>query len=310
MTDSQPESFLREPTSLVTILAPAKINLILRILDRCPDGYHNLWSIMHTVGLEDTIRIQLSVDRDDIQLHCDSEHLVADRNNLVYRAALAVLDRTQRSIGLEIELEKRIPMGAGLGGGSSDAAATILGLNRLLGLGWSRAQMAEIGQTLGSDVPFFLFAPSALVAGRGEIVKPVRIEGEKWTVLVNPGFGVETRWAYHELASTRGAVRSLSSVHRSLEQGEFVTWKQIAEAAENDFESPVFSHHGILREIKQALLSHGAEIALLSGSGATVFGVFPNEAQARQAQAWCASMPRCTVYVVPACSTALAVLDG
>lgn len=265
---------------------------------------------MQTVALEDTIRIRLALHRDDVQLRCDSELLGADQSNLVFRAAVAVLERIKRTIGLEIELNKQIPMGAGLGGGSSDAAATILGLDRLLGLGWSRAQMAEVGQTLGSDVPFFLFAPSALVAGRGETVKPIRIEGEKWTVLVNPGFGIETKWAYQELTSTRGTVSPLSSRQRELGQRETVTWEQIAEAAENDFESPVFSHHGNLREIKYLLLSHGAEIALLSGSGATVFGVFPDEAQARQAHARCFSLPGCKAFVVPTCSTALVALGS
>ena len=109
-------------------------------------------------------------------------------------------------------------MGAGLGGGSSDAAATIIGLNRLLQLGWSKAQMAEIGQPLGSDVPFFLFAPSAVVAGRGEAVEPIALEGRRWVLLVNPGFGVETKWAYQELAATRGVVRPLSAGHAELDR--------------------------------------------------------------------------------------------
>ncbi len=193
-------------------------------------------------------------------------------------------------------------MGAGLGGGSSDAAATILGLNRLLQLGWSDAQMADVGQPLGSDVPFFLFAPSAFVTGRGETVKPVTIGGTRWAVLVNPGFGVETKWAYQELAATRGAVRPLSSLHADLERYTHATWVQLAAAAENDFESPVFARHGTLREIKQALLARGAELALLSGSGATVFGLFQDEDAARRAQAQFAREKHLKVFVVPTCS--------
>lgn len=290
------------PLSSVTVFAPAKVNLILRILDRRPDGYHNLWSIMQTVALEDELHIALAPERQDIQLRCDTEQLAADRSNLVYRAAVAVLERARRTIGLDIRLLKRIPMGAGLGGGSSDAAATILGLNRLLQLGWSDAQMADVGQPLGSDVPFFLFAPSAFVTGRGETVKPVTIGGTRWAVLVNPGFGVETKWAYQELAATRGAVRPLSSLHADLERHTHTTWVQLAAAAENDFEPPVFARHGALLEIKQALLARGAELALLSGSGATVFGLFQDEGAARRAQAQFARGKHLKVFVAPTCS--------
>ena len=120
--------------SEITVFAPAKINVILRILGRRPDGLHSLWSIMQTVALEDEVQIRLRADRQDIQLRCDATQLAADQNNLVYRAATEVLARAQQSIGLDIELRKRIPMGAGLGGGSSDAAATIIGLNHLLRL--------------------------------------------------------------------------------------------------------------------------------------------------------------------------------
>ncbi len=295
------------PSPAVTVSAPAKVNLILRILDRRPDGYHNLWSIMQTVGLEDELQIRLAPHRQDIQLYCDTDRLASDRSNLVHRAAVAVLERAQRSIGLEIQLLKRIPMGAGLGGGSSDAAATILGLNRLLQLGWSTAQMAEVGQPLGSDVPFFLFAPSSVVAGRGEAVKPIAIDGRRWVVLVNPGFGVETKWAYQELARTRETVRPLSQAHVDLDRQARANWAQLITAGENDFEAPVFARHEGLRQIKESLLSQGAEVALLSGSGATVFGLFSDEATARRTQAKFAEEKQHNVFVVPTCSGPLIV---
>ena len=288
--------------SEITIFAPAKINVILRILDRRPDGFHNLWSVMQTVALDDEVQIRLRADREGIRLTCDTAQLAADQSNLVYRAATEILARAQQSIGLDIELRKRIPMGAGLGGGSSDAAATIIGLNQLLQLKWSPGQMADAGQSLGSDVPFFLFAPSAYVAGRGEAVRPVVVEGARWVVLVNPGFGVNTKWAYQELAATRAAVRPLSLVQRELDRQSRVSWAQLIAAAENDFEAPVFAAHERLREIKQSLQDHGAEIALLSGSGATVFGVFADEARARQAQAQFAGENLMKVFVAPTCS--------
>ena len=292
----------QQSPSEITVFAPAKINVILRILDRRPDGFHNLWSIMQTVALEDEVQIRLRADRQDIQLRCDATQLATDQSNLVYRAAAAVLARAQQSIGLDIELRKRIPMGAGLGGGSSDAAATIIGLNHLLRLEWSLTQMADVGQSLGSDVPFFLFPPSAFVAGRGETDRPVVVEGARWVVLVNPGFGVNTKWAYQELAATRTVVTPLSLVQRELDRQSLVRWAQLIAAAENDFEAPVFAAQGKLREIKRSLQAHGAEIALLSGSGATVFGVFADEASARLAQAQFVSEGLINVFVVPTCS--------
>lgn len=306
MTKSQLGSSPQDSPS-VTVSAPAKINLILRILDRRTDGYHNLWSIMQTVALEDELRIRLTPHAGEIRLTCDAQTLAVDRSNLVYKAASAVLDRVQQPVGVDIDLCKRIPMGAGLGGGSSDAAATIVGLNHLLQLGWSKAQMTDIGQPLGSDVPFFLYAPSAVVAGRGEVVKPIVIEGRRWALLVNPGFAVETRWAYQELAATRGRIRSLSAGHSELNQDRRVSWAQLAAAAENDFEAPVFGRYPMLRDIKQTLRAQGAELALLSGSGATVFGLFPDESAARQAQKQFAPDTSLNVFVVSTCSGPLAI---
>jgi 4-diphosphocytidyl-2-C-methyl-D-erythritol kinase len=283
----------------ITVLAPAKINLVLRILDRRPDGFHNLWSIMHTVGLEDELQIGLQPEREDIQLSCAAADLASDRTNLVYRAAAAVMERLPKPVGLSIRLRKRIPMGAGLGGGSSDAAATLLGLNRLLQLEWPLADLAEIGQTLGSDVPFFLFAPSAVVTGRGETVRPVSMKGAGWAVLVNPGYGVNTKWAYQQLAATRGTVRPLSESHRRLDGQSTVTWEQVTAVGENDFEAPVFAAHPDLEDIKQSLLLGGASLALLSGSGATVFGLFADQPTAQRAAAQCVLNQKLKVFVVP-----------
>jgi len=256
---------------------------------------------MQTVALVDEVRLRLS-HTGQVRLRCDSSELSGDHNNLVHKAAVAVLERARTTVGLEIELRKTIPLGAGLGGGSSDAAATIVGLNRLLQLGWSTMQMRDIAQMLGSDVPFFLFAPSAIVTGRGEVVKPVAVQGVRWAVLVNPGFGVETRWAYHELAASRQGVTPLSDRQQVLDEQSQVDWRQLKAAAENDFEAPVFAKHPSLEKVKQALLSHGAEIALLSGSGATVFGLFGDEQSARHARTEFLSDSRLKTFVVPTCS--------
>src|SRR6185312_14697443 len=262
---------------------------------------HNLWSIMHTVALEDAVTMRASSQR-GIRLACNVGGLSVDHTNLVWRAASAVLDRAQLSVGVDIELYKRVPMGAGLGGGSSDAAATILGLNQSLQLGWAREKMAEVGHALRSDVAFFLFAPSAIVSGRGESVRPVTIEGGRWIVLVKPAFGIETKWAYQELAATRNGVRPLSADHGELDRCNRITWRHLATAAENDFEAPVFGKHPLLGDIKRSLLKLGAEFALLSGSGATVFGLFAEESTARRAGADLGQDSALNLFVVPTCS--------
>jgi len=262
---------------------------------------------MQTVALEDEVHLRLSPSG-QVRLRCDSAELLGDHNNLVHKAAVAVLERAARpAVGLDIELSKTIPLGAGLGGGSSDAAATIVGLNRLLRLGWSQMDMREVAQTLGSDVPFFLFAPSAVVAGRGEVVKPVTVRGVRWLVLVNPGFGVETGWAYRELAASRQGVTPLSDGHRLLDERTEVDWGQLKAAVENDFEAPVFAKYPALGQIKRTLLSRGAEVALLSGSGATVFGLFVDERSARLAQSEFLSDRGLKTFVVPTCSGPLTV---
>ncbi len=295
MTNLSPASISR-PLS-IRVFAPAKINLVLRILDRRMDGYHNLWSLMQTVRVEDEITLALTSAHSGVTLRCDEPSLKTDDSNLVSRAAMAVMEQSGRTGGLDITLAKRIPMGAGLGGGSSDAAATIIGLNQLFRLGWSAEQMAHIGQTLGSDVSFFFFAPSATVAGRGEQVAPIRIKGTRWVVLVNPGFPVETKWAYQQLTANRAGVVPLSQSHAMLEQASELGWEQVLEAAENDFEGPVFKAYPLLQEIKHRLLALEADVALLSGSGATVFGVFRDEAKARQAQALFMNEPQFKVFV-------------
>lgn len=306
MTERTAESVVKD-SSVITIFAPAKVNLILRVLDRRSDGYHNLWSIMQTVGLEDEVSIRVAPQRSDILLQCDDSSLRTDHTNLVYRAAAAVLGRSGKTIGLEIHLTKRIPMGAGLGGGSSDAAATIIGLTHLLGLGWTSAQMADVGQALGSDVPFFCYAPAAIVSGRGEGVRPIQLIGNRWIVLVNPGFPVETKWAYQQLSQGRRSIDPLSDQLRQLEKSDCLSWCEVLSQAINDFEAPVFMAHPVLREVKEKLLSEGAESALLSGSGATVFGVFQDEASATNAARCFSGRSNLKVFSVPACSGPLSM---
>ncbi len=289
----------------VIVRAPAKVNLCIRVFDRLPNGYHELWSLMHSVDLFDQLRIQLNPDHDRIQLTCDNAALPVDQGNLVYRAAEAVLRRAERSVGVDIVLRKVIPLAAGLGGGSSDAAAAIYGLAHLLKLEWGMPEMCEVGAALGSDISFFFHVPCAMVRGWGQEVAPCFIKGKRWVVLVNPGFPIQTKWAYEQLTSHRSERLPLSPWAESAERQLEVSWEDVITAMENDFELSLFCVYPILHYIKERLGALGAQAALLSGSGATVFGVFdtPEGAQTaadqlRQDTQWC-------VFTVPMGTTDL-----
>ena len=270
----------------IIVQAPAKVNLCIRVLDRLPNGYHELWSLMHSVDVFDQLRIRLNPHHDRIQLTCDNAGLPVDHGNLVYRAAKGVLRRVEQSVGVDIVLQKTIPLAAGLGGGSSDAAAAIYGLNHLLKLEWGLSELCEVGAELGSDIPFFFQAPCAVVRGWGQEVTPCMINGKRWVVLVNPGFPIQTKWAYEQLASRRSEISPLDPWTQAVEAKLQVSWEEVIEAMENDFELPLFPVYPILEFMKEKLRALGAQAALLSGSGATVFGVFdaPENAQAAAVQ--------------------------
>ncbi|WP_447964350.1 4-(cytidine 5'-diphospho)-2-C-methyl-D-erythritol kinase [Nitrospira sp. Ecomares 2.1] len=267
----------------IVVRAPAKVNLLIRVLDQLPNGYHNLWSLMHTVDVYDLLRIRLNSNREGLALTCGDAPLPLDKGNLVYRAAELVLQRAEKTVGVDIELTKVIPLSAGLGGGSSDAAATLYGLAHLLGLNWTLSDLCEAGATLGSDIPFFFRAPCAVVRGWGQDVVACSIQGERWVVLVNPGFPIQTKWAYKQLASQRDAVRPLDDSTKKIDRELSLSWEEVIGTMENDFEAPLFPFYPILGFIKDTLLSFGAQAALLSGSGATVFGIFRTHEEARQA---------------------------
>ncbi len=287
----------------VTLRPPAKMNLALKILDRLPNGYHALWSIMQTVELEDELIISTNPQSPDITLDCPGTTLPLGKDNLVFRAAALVRDRAGIQEGFSITLKKHIPMAAGLGGGSSDAASTIIGLNQLWNVGWSSADMATMGAELGSDIPFFFSAPTALVTGWGQDVTPKRLEGSRWVLLLNPGFPIATKLAYDQLSASRSSVSSLPSGNLEIEQTECWTWEDLIPFIENDFEAALFPLYPALAHIKSDLLKAGAEAALLSGSGATMFGIFASKDKALQAHAQLAVGPQTHGFVVRSLSS-------
>ena len=287
----------------IHVRAPAKINLILRILDRLPTGLHRIWSVMHTVDLVDRLTIRKIGSSSTIQFSCQDSAVPKGYDNLVYRAAEMVLAQAGRKMGLEIDLKKQIPMAAGLGGGSSDAAATIVGLVQLLELRWSLQEMATLGSQLGSDVAFFFSAPCALVSEWGQVVSPLTMSGGRWIVLVNPGFPIETKWAYQRVSSTRGTVSPISPPFEAIQQQQSVSWDEIVGLMENDFEQAVFPIFPKLEKLKTDLLAVGAEVALLSGSGATMMGIFRDEKTAIQAKTALMSDSENRVFVAKSEST-------
>lgn len=252
--------------------APAKTNLWLRLLGRRADGYHEIDTRMVGLELADRIRLRR---RDDGQvvLRCSDPDLPTGEGNLVVKAVRALERRCGRAFGVEIELEKRIPHGAGLGGGSSDAAAVLRALDAVAGLGLSDDELASVGAEIGSDVPFFLYGRACDCRGRGEVVLPVP-EGEAppslRIFLHKPAFGISAGWAYQHYAA--------SVEHEGFRYApQACPWGEMA----NDLERPVFEKFPVLGDMKSWLLARpGVRAALLSGSGSTMLAVLEEDADA------------------------------
>ncbi len=293
----------------VRVRAPAKVNLILKVLGRLPNGYHELWSMMQTVDLFDHLQLREASPHHNIQLICQMGDVPQGNDNLVYRAAELVMKKAGLDVGIEIHLEKHIPMGAGLGGGSSDAAATIFGLVQLFQLPWSSSEMADLGAQLGSDVPFFFYGPQAIIRGWGHEVVPLSMTGLLWIVLVNPGFPIDTGWAYQQLSQSRVQVPCVSVALNSLGQRNDLSVYDVLPLIENDFESALFPATPRLGKIKAQLLALGADVALLSGSGSTVFGVFLEKERAEKAMRAMADDRQSQVFCVVTGSSGLALVQ-
>jgi 4-diphosphocytidyl-2-C-methyl-D-erythritol kinase len=258
--------------------APAKINWFLSVLGRRSDGYHDIVSPMQFVSLYDILEFGES---DSIEL--DSEMDIPPRENLVYRAAILLREHTSCSQGAKMVLRKEIPSAAGLGGGSSDAAAALVGLNRLWGLKRKREELTELAAALGSDVPFFLNGPFSLVEGRGEKMTPLEEGSATALLLVNPGVAVSTAWAYgtYEAELTKKNV-DIKLFCQALAGKDY---SALARMIFNDLEKAVAGRYPVVAGIRKKLVANGAVAACMSGSGSTVFGVFRSERQALDASA-------------------------
>ena len=262
--------------------SPCKVNLSLNILGKRPDGFHELETVMQPVNLFD----ELSFERggSGIRLTCDEPSLPVDSKNLVYRAAEAFLKLQNLDAGVRIHLKKRIPLAAGLGGGSGNAATALLGLNELFGSQLPVKALETIAATLGSDIPFFLYDQPALATGRGEKVQPLEnfsaLRGRAF-FLVHPGFGISTPWSYQNLARFPAALNGhpgrAQRLVSLLQAGDL---KTAAEEFYNSLEAPAFDKFPVLALYKEFLLANGALFSLMSGSGSTTFAIAENLAAA------------------------------
>ena len=268
---------------MISLLAPAKVNLGLRILNRRDDGYHDILSLVQKVDLADRISIRTDPESSGITISCTDPDLPVDAGNLAYRAAeLFLAEGAFGPVGVEINLEKNIPHGAGLGGGSSDAAAVLMGMANLLDPAMERGRLLRMAARLGSDVPLFLHPSPAVIRGRGEIVEPSSLMLDASLVIVYPGFSVSTAWAYTNFRLTKSSEKyNISELYRA-ERGELTpaNWREILV---NDLEQVVVDHHPEIGACKDLLIQQGAWAALMSGSGSAAFGLFDDRDKAIQA---------------------------
>lgn len=260
----------------ITLKAPAKVNYLLDVIRRRSDGYHDLRMVMQRVNLCDDISITLTKGP-GITVRCGKIGVPDGPGNIAWKAARILLDLEGSDLGADISITKNIPVAAGLGGGSSDAASVLMGMNELLGLGLSDQRLMEIGVTLGADVPFFIFKQTALAEGIGEELSAMPAMPRAWVLLVNPGVPVSTAWVYKNLKLTnRGELNRLPS--------SFETLEAVCAIFSNDLESVTIPEFPVIAEIKDAMLRHGALAAMMSGSGPTVFGIYRDQETAEKAR--------------------------
>ena len=263
---------------MVTVEANAKINLTLDILAKRPDGYHEVAMVMQTVGLHDTLTLEKR--EQGISLNINVPWLKADEKNLAWRAASLVQEEFGLTGGVHIELIKRIPVAAGLAGGSADAAAVLKGMSELYGLNLSDNKLCELGAKLGSDIPFCLLGGTMLATGRGEVLKRLPDMPETWVVLVKPRISVSTAWAYQNY-DEQGAERhpDNEAIQKEIARGNR---KGVAKLLCNVLESVTINKYDVIERYKQMMLDKGAMASMMSGSGPTVFALAKNREQAEE----------------------------
>ncbi|MFH1349469.1 MAG: 4-(cytidine 5'-diphospho)-2-C-methyl-D-erythritol kinase [Pseudomonadota bacterium] len=264
--------------SIYRIKAPAKLNIRLKVIDRRPDGYHEIVSIMVPVDLFDLLELK-AIPEKRIELFSAGYSVPNDERNLAYKAAQSFFDKTGIQKGISINLLKKIPVAAGLGGGSSDAAAVLLSLNEMWPNPLGFSDLHSMAVRLGADVPFFLHCRPSLARGIGEILEPLEGWPRFWYVIVSPQIQVPTSWVYQNIKLELTA-HEYDSIIGMLREEDF----RISKILENDLEGVTSSRFPIINTIKKLLVDAGAEGAMMTGSGPSVFGVFPSADRAVSAK--------------------------
>ena len=259
----------------IELKAPAKINFGLNVTGKRPDGYHNIETIFYPISLFDKINF---VKSDENSFSCSNHALELGSSNLVIKAKEILEKESHRIFSMKIYLEKNIPVGAGMGGGSSDAAATLHSINVLYNLDFSKEQLNKYALQLGSDVPFFLDPRPSFASGRGEALSVLDFTIDYPIIIVNPGIHISTKWAYQNIIPKNPA-KSLNEIIR-----HGLDFSKLEGIIRNDFEDIVFKNYPEIGQIKSEMYNLGALFSLMTGSGSTVFGIYENEDKAMAAE--------------------------
>ena len=257
------------------VKAPAKINLSLDVLGKRQDGYHEVKMIMTTIDLADRLELtELAEDRIEILSH--NRYVPDDQRNLAYQAAKLLKEKFNVKKGVSITIEKTIPVAAGLAGGSSDAAATLRGLNKLWNLGLTIDELAELGSEIGSDVSFCVYGGTAIATGRGERIEHIKTPPSCWVILAKPHIGVSTADVYGNLKLNRVTHPNVDKMVDVINAGDY---KGICDTVGNVLEDVTFKMHPEVARIKAQMKRFGADAVLMSGSGPTVFGLVHHDSR-------------------------------
>ena len=260
----------------ITLASPAKINIGLNILGKRKDGFHNLETIFYPLLLTDYLTFQKA---DKTSLKSNSKEIENLKSNLVLNSVELLQKKTKKNINVEIFLEKNIPIGAGLGGGSSNAAITLKAINQLFNLKFGYKELLKLALELGSDVPFFLNPIPCYASSRGEVLTPINLSISQPVLIVNPGIHISTKWAFDNLE-----LKNNENKLEKFKSKKSISLDDIKHLASNDFEEIVFKEFPEIGAIKEKLYTFGADFSLMTGTGSTVFGIFSNLQKAKRAE--------------------------
>lgn len=267
----------------IRLKARAKINLGLDVLGKREDGYHEVRMIMQTIGIYDRIIIN-KIPEDEIRIVSNLSFLPVNENNLIYKAAKLLKDKYNFAGGVEVNLNKFIPVAAGMAGGSTDAASTLFGINKLFDLGLSTKTMMDLGVCIGADVPYCVMRGTALAEGIGEKLTRLKSVPHMWIVIAKPSINVSTKLVYENL--DMGGVSTHPDIDGIISAINEQNIEQIALRMGNVLETVTIPLYPVIQDIKNDMITHGAYNAMMSGSGPTVFGIFPDEQTALNCQVY------------------------